>query len=181
MSTLPFTGPASADAKVAFDDEAYKMDINADVDGISAAIDASFKNSQLDLKSKISPLRRVGELFDVQGITNEPLSLKCQATQLSANVFEIKQMKADIGDNHLAANGHVGAAGPSNASFSFTSPDLNTLMASLPNIDFKTKAAVQYTPKNIAVTGLSLNFDKATSPAISAWFWRKRRKKSVRI
>ncbi len=158
---LPFTGLLSADATVTFDDEACKANITADVDGISTAVGASLKDSQLDLKSKVSPLRRIGELFDMQGVTDEPLRLKCQATLLSSNAFEIKQLKADIGDNHLVANGHIGAADPSNVSFSFTSPDLRTLMASLPNIDLRTNAAVQYAPKNIAVTGLSLKFDKS--------------------
>jgi len=158
---LPLTGPLSADATVAFDDEACKVDINGDVDGISTVLDASFKDRQLDLKSKISPLRRIGELFELQGVTDAPLTVTCLAKQLPGNAFDIKQLEADIGDNHLSVNGRGGVADPSNVSFSFSSPDLNTLMESLPNIDFRTKAAVQYAPENITVTGLSLNFDKS--------------------
>jgi hypothetical protein len=157
----PLTGPLTADAKVSIDRSIYKATIEAKVEGITATVDGSYDGNQLELISAVSPLARLGELFNLQGLSAEALKLKTRVTQQNADNLEIHQFQADVGRNRLTAQGRVTTGGDAALFLTLSSPDLNTILETLPKIDLKAKAKAQHSVKKIAVSELAITFDKS--------------------
>ena len=157
----PLTGPMTADATVSIDRPIYKATMEAKVEGITATVDGSYDGNQLELISAVSPLARLGELFNLQGLSAEALKLKTRVTQQNADNLEIHQFQADVGRNRLTAQGRVTTSGDASLSLTLSSPDLNTILETLPKIDLKAKAKAQHSVKKIAVSELAITFDKS--------------------
>ena len=157
----PLTGPMTADATVSIDRPIYKATMEAKVEGITATVDGSYDGNQLELISAVSPLARLGELFNLQGLSAEALKLKTRVTQQNADNLEIHQFQADVGRNRLTAQGRVTTSGDASLSLTLSSPDLNTILETLPKIDLKAKAKAQHSVKKIAVSELAVTFDKS--------------------
>ena len=157
----PLTGPLTADATVSIDRSIYKATIEAKVEGITATVDGSYDGNQLELISALSPLARLGELFDLQGLSAEPFRLKTRVTQPDSDNLEIHQFQADVGRNRLTAKGRVTTSGDAALSLTLSSPDLNTILETLPKIDLKAKAKAQHSVKKIAFSELAVTFDKS--------------------
>jgi uncharacterized protein involved in outer membrane biogenesis len=157
----PLTGPLTADATVRMDGSVHKATIEANVEGITTTIDGSYEDNQFEFSSAVAPLRRVGELFKLQGLSAEPLTLKARVTQLDADNLEVHQFQADVGRNRLTAQGRVTADGDAAFSLTLSSPDLNTFLESLPNIDLQAKANAQHSVEKIAVSEMAVTFDKS--------------------
>jgi len=157
----PLTGPMTADATVSIDRPIYKATMEAKVEGITATVDGSYDGNQLELISAVSPLARLGELFNLQGLSAEALKLKTRVTQQNADNLEIHQFQADVGRNRLTAQGRVTTSGDASLSLTLSSPDLNTILETLPKIGLKAKAKAQHSVKKIAVSELAITFDKS--------------------
>ena len=157
----PLTGPMTADVTVSIDRPIYKATMEAKVEGITATVDGSYDGNQLELISAVSPLARLGELFNLQGLSAEALKLKTRVTQQNADNLEIHQFQADVGRNRLTAQGRVTTSGDASLSLTLSSPDLNTILETLPKIDLKAKAKAQHSVKKIAVSELAITFDKS--------------------
>ena len=157
----PLTGPMIADATVSIDRPIYKATMEAKVEGITATVDGSYDGNQLELISAVSPLARLGELFNLQGLSAEALKLKTRVTQQNADNLEIHQFQADVGRNRLTAQGRVTTSGDASLSLTLSSPDLNTILETLPKIDLQAKAKAQHSVKKIAVSELAITFDKS--------------------
>ena len=157
----PLTGPMTADATVSIDRPIYKATMEAKVEGITATVDGSYDGNQLELISAVSPLARLGELFNLHGLSAEALKLKTRVTQQNADNLEIHQFQADVGRNRLTAQGRVTTSGDASLSLTLSSPDLNTILETLPKIDLKAKAKAQHSVKKIAFSELAVTFDKS--------------------
>jgi len=157
----PLTGPLTADAKVSLDKSVYKAAIEAKVEGITVTVDGSYGGNQLEISSALAPLARLGELFNLKGLSAEPLRLKTRVTQPDADNLELHQFQADVGRNRLTAQGRVTTGGDAALSLTLLSPDLNTILETLPKIDFKAKAKAQHSVKKTAVSELAITFDKS--------------------
>lgn len=157
----PLTGPLTADATVRIDGSVYKAAIEARVEGITATVDGSYTDKQVELNSTLTPLRRAGELVDLQGLSADAMVLKARVAKSGANDFEIKQFQADVGRNRLTAQGRINKDGDATVSLTLASPDLSTLFDTLPTIDFSAKASTRYSAGKIAVPDLLVTFGKS--------------------
>jgi uncharacterized protein involved in outer membrane biogenesis len=157
----PLTGPLTADAKVSINRSVYKAAIGAKVEGITVTVDGSYEGNQLELSSALTPLARLGELFNLKGLSAEPFKLKTRVTQPDADNLEVHQFQADVGRNRLTAQGRVTTSGDAALSLTLSSPDLSTILEKLPKIDLKAKAKAQHSVKKIAFSELAVTFDKS--------------------
>ena len=116
-------GPLTADATINIDGSAYKATVETKVDGITTTVDGAYSGKQLDLSSTLAPLARVGELFDLKGISTDTFKVNAKVAPSTANDFEIKQFQANVGNNQLTAQGRIAMAGESNISLTLASPN----------------------------------------------------------
>ena len=157
----PLTGPLTVDATVGIDRSVYKANIEGKVAGITVAVDGSYDGNQLKLISAVAPLTRVGELFNLKGLSAETFKVKAAVTRPDADNLEIHQFQADVGRNRLTAQGRVTTGGDAALSLALSSPDLNTILKTLPKIDLKAKAKVQHSGEKTDVSKLAVTFDKS--------------------
>lgn len=157
----PLTGPLTADASAAFDGSVYKATIEAKVEGMTVSMDGSYTNKRVEVRSTLTPLRRAGELFGLAGLSAEPLTLKGKVTQSDAENFNIEGFRAGVGQNRLAVQGRINTSGDATLSLTVSSPDLSTIIGTLPSIDLKAKANADNSHKKISISELSVIFDKS--------------------
>jgi uncharacterized protein involved in outer membrane biogenesis len=157
----PLTGPLAANATVSMDGPVYKATMEAKVEGITTIIDGSYDGNQLELSSAVTPFARLGELFDLQGLSAKALNWKAKVARSDADNFEIDQFQADVGQNRLTAQGRLTTGGDAVLSLTLSSPDLNTILETLPKIDLQAKARAESSVEKIAVSELAVTFDKS--------------------
>jgi len=157
----PFTGPLTAEAKVHMDGSVYKATAGIRVEGMTTTVDASYKDKLLEFSAALTPPKRAGELFGLQGLSDDPLKLKAKVTGSDVSKFTIKQFEANVGENKLAGKGRVDMNGGSEISLSLTSPNLSTVFNKLPEMDMNAKARVQYSAGNITMPEFDMSFDKS--------------------
>ena len=158
---VPLTGPLSADAKVHVKENTYHVDVESKVEGITTTAKGSMNGNNWALNAKVLPLKRLGELFDLKGITSDALELSTKITMENANDITIQQLQATVGKNSLSAQGRINPEKKSNLSVTIKSPDLSTLSRSLPKINFDAEADTQYSKKKVVVSDLAVVFDKS--------------------
>ena len=158
---IPLAGPLTSDATINIDGSAYKATVETKVDGITTTVDGAYSGKQLDLSSTLAPLARVGELFDLKGISTDTFKVNAKVAPSTANDFEIKQFQANVGNNQLTAQGRIAMAGESNISLTLASPNLKDLWDTLPDIDLNAKVSTQYSAEKIALSEMILTFDKS--------------------
>ena len=158
----PLNGPLTADATASFDGSACKASVEAKVEGITVTGDGVYTDKQVELGSTLAPLSRIGELFELKGIRAEALTLKAKVRQSDAKNFDIETFRAGIGhNNHLTAQGHVSTGGDAELSLTLASPDLSTMLETLPEIDLKAKANAKNSHEKITLSELAVTFDKS--------------------
>lgn len=157
----PLTGPLTADVTVNFDGSVTRATVTVKVEGITTTVDGSYTDKQLELSSTLTPLSRFGELFDLQGLSADALTLKSRITKSVANDFEIEQFQANVDENQLGALGTINKDGDVNVSLTLASPDLSTLLETLPTVDFNATASVLNSAEKIVVSDLAATFDKS--------------------
>lgn len=157
----PLNGPLTADATVSFDRPVYKATAEAKVDGVTVTGEGVYKNKQVEINSTLAPLRRVGELFGVEGLSTEALTLNGKIAQSDAENSNIENFRASVGQNHLTAKGRINKGGEGSLSLTLTSPDLSTILETLPKIDLKADAKAQNSAKKVAISELAVTFDKS--------------------
>lgn len=158
---VPVTGPLTVNATVDIDGSVYRTTVEAKVEGLTATADGSYADKQMEIKAGLTPLNRAGELFGLQGLRADALDLKAKVTGSAADGFEVKQFQAGVGKSRLSAQGRINLDGGSNLKINLASPDLSTLLGTLPPIDLKAKASAMYTTEKIAVSGLAVTFGKS--------------------
>ncbi len=155
------TGPFTAESTIDFDGSGFRVTAAARVEGIAATVDGSYTGKHVALNSTLTPLSRAGELFDLKGLSADTLKLKVKGTKSGAGDFEIEQFQAEIGNNHLAAQGRINMDGDAKVSLTLVSPDLNNLFETLPAMDLSAKASAQVSAEKITVSDLAATFDKS--------------------
>jgi len=135
----PLNGPLTADASASFDGSLYKATVEAKVEGMTVSMDGSYTDKRVEIRSALTPLRRAGELFGLEGLSAEPLTLKGKVARSDAENFNIEDFRAGVGQNRLAVQGRINTGGDAALSLTLSSPDLSTIIETLPNIDLKAK------------------------------------------
>jgi len=157
----PLNGPLTADASASFDGSLYKATVEAKVEGMTVSMDGSYTDKRVEIRSALTPLRRAGELFGLEGLSAEPLTLTGKVARSDAENFNIEDFRAGVGQNRLAVQGRINTGGDAALSLTLSSPDLSTIIETLPNIDLKAKANADNSHEKIAISELAVTFDKS--------------------
>jgi len=157
----PLNGPLTADASASFDGSLYKATVEAKVEGMTVSMDGSYTDKRVEIRSALTPLRRAGELFGLEGLSAEPLTLTGKVARSDAENFNIEDFRAGVGQNRLAVQGRINTGGDAALSLTLSSPDLSTIIETLPNIDLKAKANADNSHEKIAISDLAVTFDKS--------------------
>jgi uncharacterized protein involved in outer membrane biogenesis len=156
----PLDGPFMADTTFNKNGPVLKTSVTAKVNGVTAAFEGSYEDRQLDLDLTLTPLKRAGELYNIQGLKAEALDLKARVTQSATGGYDIDQLEVNAGETRLSAQGHIHADGNAQSELSLESPDPSALLSTWPAIPIQTKASVQYAAERIAVSDLTVTLDK---------------------
>lgn len=158
---VPLVGPFIAEATVSYDGAVSRATFVSKVEGITTTINGSYAGKQLELSADLEPLSRVGELFDVQGLRAECLKLESRVIRSVANDFEIEKFQVNVGESQLFAQGNIRKDGEATISLALASPDLSTVIESLPAVDFNATASAHNSAEKITMSDLSVTFDKS--------------------
>lgn len=156
--SLPFSGPLQLAADITQTGRGAQVKLDAGVNNISTEAELELRGQRLTIDARVSPLDRLGALFDVADLPAETLALQGDIT-LTGDAIELKEVIAQLASAELRASGTLATGdGTSELELQVKGSSMAELMTSLPTIPFDGNIALSLSSTELSLDPLQLNF-----------------------
>lgn len=153
--SLPFSGPLDLDARL---EPGKKINLRAAVNAIDADLNFELGKRAIVFDGTVTPLDKLGDLFELTGLPPQALSISGTARPGSAAI-ELSDITLKLADNRLTVDGSLSKTDkPSKLQLQASGTRLSQLHQTLPELDYKSSGTVSITAKSIAIADLQASF-----------------------
>jgi uncharacterized protein involved in outer membrane biogenesis len=153
------SGPLRANANLAPQNGHPVLVVTASVGDLEAASEFSFAGERISFSASVSPLNRVGDIIDVAGLPDAPLSATGELV-VEPNSYEISEMLLELQSIQAEVKGAIGrsASTPTALSITISSDNLQQFSSELPAIALTGEVSATITPERIKLDPFEIKF-----------------------
>ncbi len=152
---LPFSGPLLLQAAL---DPDKKIKLHGEVNEVEADVNMAVGRRAVDFDGTLTPLGKLGDLFELQGLPPQALAFSGQAVP-GSGAIKLHDIALRLQDNQFSINGVLRRTEkPSKLKVRATGLSLAQLSPKLPAIAYKSSAELSFVADTLNIDKLQANF-----------------------